>query len=103
MSTIDITLTTQEKKELEKRGFLVKKNFTIWNLIQKIWSIIIYISASVFIAGFPLIVIWFTFAILGEKFSSNIISAVGNILAVILACIIFLLPVINLIYSYMRT
>jgi hypothetical protein len=77
MSTTDITLTTQEKKELEKRGFLVKKNFTLWNLIQKIWSIVIYLSVSIIMASFPLILISFPFMLLGEKFSSEIIPYIG--------------------------
>ena len=41
MSTADITLTTQEKKELEKRGFFVLKNTTFFRFLKNSISIFI--------------------------------------------------------------
>ncbi len=98
----NIGLTTGERKELEKRGFLIQKNFTIWDLVQKISSIVRYLSIAIFIATTPLVAIWLLFATISEH-SFGFILTIGNILTIILAGLVFVLPILNLIYSYMKT
>ena len=86
MSTTDITLSTQEKKELEKRGFLVKESFSFKQLITSyIWNI--------WAASYLGLILGIIFELLG-------ILNTWFMLFIILVCILFIARILIL-YTFL--
>ena len=89
-------LTSLEKRELEKRGFLAKNNFNFLELFKSVLYIFSYLGIWVSIWIFPAVIIWMTLVWVDNPILTSI-------LIIIISLVLFIIPVWNLIYSYIRS